>query len=47
MADEHVFTMIFEASGEVTPAKPEAEPAEADTGTSTDASESEPEEDEQ
>lgn len=41
MADEHTFTLIFEASGEVTPAQP-AEDTEPDTDT--DATEPEPEE---
>lgn len=40
MADEHVFTLIFEASGEVTPAQPDAEP-------DTDTTDPEPEEAEQ
>jgi len=39
VADEHPFTLIFEASGEVTP----AQPAE-DTEPDTDATEPEPEE---
>lgn len=47
MADEHVFTLTFEASGEVTPAEKAtpaepAEPAEANTSGS-DTTEPEPE----
>ncbi|MGW1744581.1 hypothetical protein ACWCRD_02975 [Streptomyces sp. NPDC002092] len=40
MADEHTFTLIFEASGEVTPAQPHPEP-------DTDTTDPTPEEDEQ
>ncbi len=48
MADEHTFTLIFEASGEVTPApKPDDTPPDADTDADTDATETEPEEAEQ
>lgn len=49
MADEHTFTLIFEASGEVTPAE-KATPAEpaADTDTNDgDTTNPEPEETEQ
>ncbi len=42
MADEHTFTLTFEASGEVTPA-----PQPEDTPPDTDAAEPEPEETEQ
>lgn len=51
MADEHTFTLTFEASGEVTPAEKAtpaepAEPAEADTNDG-DTTNPEPEETEQ
>lgn len=52
MADEHVFTLIFEASGEVTPAE-KVTPAEPEPGSDTDdtddndTTEPEPEEAEQ
>lgn len=46
MADEHVFTLTFEASGEVTPASRVEEPTEPDVDepTADDPTESEPEE---
>ncbi|MFJ9012328.1 hypothetical protein [Streptomyces canus] len=48
MADEHTFTLIFEADGVVTPARPDDENAEPEPETtSVPENEPEPEEAEQ